>query len=378
MSSVLSADYMRHALSLAKLALGYAKPYPSVGAIVVKNNVVVGMGHTQLAGSEHAEVMAISQAGDMARGATLHTIWEPACYYRNGPPCTQVIIDAGIAEVHVATLNPDPLVSGRGIVELERAGIKTYVGEYRKEACEINEAYIKLITTGLPFVTVNFVMSLDGKIATRGRQSLWPSGEKAREILYDLWHAVDVIMVGSKTVVADGLYAKAKSCRGRGGAEKKQPLCLIVDSKGKISSKSRVFEKPGDKSLAVMRYVLNDEKKREISKKGVEVLEIQGKDGHLDLRELLLELGRRKLSTVLVKGGGNLFGALFDRGLVDKIVVSILPVIVGGNRARTAVGGEGARLLSEVTRLKDVQVKEIDGNIMTSGYVEKRDVHRDS
>jgi diaminohydroxyphosphoribosylaminopyrimidine deaminase/5-amino-6-(5-phosphoribosylamino)uracil reductase len=230
----------------------------------------------------------------------------------------------------------------------------------------------------LPFVTVNFVMSLDGKIATRGRQSLWPSGEKAREILYDLWHAVDVIMVGSKTVVADGLYATTKSCRGRGGAEKKQPLCLIVDSKGKISSKSRVFEKPGDKLLAVTRYALNDEKKREFSKKGVEVLEIQEEGGHLNLRELLLELGRRKLSTVLVKGGGNLFGAFFDRGLADKIVVSILPVIVGGNRARTAVGGEGARLLSEVTRLTDVQVKEIDGNIMTSGYVGRRDVHRDS
>ena len=170
-------DYMKQALSLAKLALGQVSPNPAVGAVVVKDGEVVGQGYTQPPGSWHAEVMALTQAGEKAREGVMYVTLEPCCRYGRTPPCTQAIITAGISEVHLAMLDPNPLVSGRGEDELEREGIKTYVGEHEKEAKEINEAYTKFITTGMPFVTSKFAVSLNGKSATRRGDSKRISGE---------------------------------------------------------------------------------------------------------------------------------------------------------------------------------------------------------
>jgi len=164
-------DYMAQALSLAKLALGSVSPNPAVGAVIVKDDVVVGQGYTQPVGAEHAEIVALQQAGEQARGSVMYVTLEPCCHYGRTPPCSQSIIAAGVAEVRLAMRDPNPLVSGRGKKELEREGIKTFVGEYEDEAREINEAYIKFITTGMPFITAKFAMSLDGKIATKSGDS---------------------------------------------------------------------------------------------------------------------------------------------------------------------------------------------------------------
>ena len=212
---------MGQALSLAKLALGQVSPNPAVGAVVVKNDTVVGQGYTQPPGSWHAEISALKQAGEKARGSVMYVTLEPCCHYGQTPPCTQTIIDAGITEVHLAMIDPNPLVSERGKNELEKEGIKVYAGEHEEEAREINEAYIKFITTGIPFVTAKFAMSLDGKIATGSGDSKWISGEEARKYVHNLRYTADAIMAGVNTILADDPQLTTRCCGGRGGIARK-------------------------------------------------------------------------------------------------------------------------------------------------------------
>src|SRR4030066_388491 len=234
---------MECALSLAGLALGYTSPNPAVGAVVVRDGVVVGLGHTQPPGSVHAEIMAIRQAGSRAKGATMYVTLEPCCHHGRTPPCTQAIIDAGIAEVHVALVDPNPLVSGKGLKILEEAGIKTFVGQCQEGAREINEGYIKFITTGMPFVIAKFAMSLDGKIATQNG-----------------------------------------------------------DARGRIPVSARVFEKPG-KTLVAVAKPFNAKKADDFRKAGAEIVELPAKKDVIDLGELLRVLGRREVTRGLVEGG---------------------------------------------------------------------------
>ena len=244
-------DYMECALSLARLAMGYTSPNPAVGAAVVKDGVAVGMGYTQPAGSEHAEVMALRQAGDKAQVATMYVTLEPCSHYGRTPPCSQAIIAAGISEVYISLLDPNPVVSGQGVGKLNEAGIKTYVGMCRQEAREVNEAYIKHITTGLPFVVAKFAMSLDGKIATKTGDSKWITREEARKYAHALRYTVDAVMVGVNTIVVDNPQLTARGCGGRGGIGKIQPLRLVVDSKGRVPLSAHIFKPPGDVLLAV-------------------------------------------------------------------------------------------------------------------------------
>ena len=363
-------DYMECALSLARLAKGYTSPNPAVGAVIVKDGLTVGMGYTQPAGSEHAEVMALHQAGDKAKGATLYVTLEPCSHYGRTPPCTQAIIDAGILEVYVALLDPNPLVSGRGVSKLNEAGIKTYVGAYQQEAYEINEAYIKFITTGLPFVMAKFAMSLDGKIATKTGHSKWISNEEARKYVHILRHTVDAIMVGVNTVVIDNPQLTARGCGGKGGIRKMQPLRLVVDSKGRVPMNAHIFKPPGEALLAVVEP-FDSRKKEKFVQAGIEVLELPQKEGLVDIEELLKVLGKRDIVAVLVEGGGDLLGSLFDYHLVDKVLAFISPIIIGGGEAKTAVSGNGVDSVVEALRLSRVTTESFGDNLLVSGYVEK-------
>lgn len=215
---------MEQALSLARLAVGEVSPNPAVGAVIVRNGEVIGQGYTQPPGLPHAEIVALKQAGDRSRGSELYVTLEPCCHYGRTPPCTKAIIEAGIKEVHFAMIDPNPIVAGKGKAELEKSGIKTYVGEGEAAANEINEAYVKYITAGMPFVTAKFALSLDGKIATRTGDSRWISGEESRKYVHYLRYAADAIMVGVSTVVIDDPSLTTKCCGGRGGTAMKQPL----------------------------------------------------------------------------------------------------------------------------------------------------------
>jgi len=361
-------NFMESALSLAKLALGYTSPNPAVGAVVVRDGVVVGLGHTQPAGSVHAEVMALQQAGDRARGAMMWVTLEPCCHHGRTPPCTESIINAGISEVHMALLDPNPLVSGKGLRMLEEAGIKTFVGEYEEKAREINEGYIKFITTGLPFVIAKFAMSLDGKIATQNGDSKWISGDEARNFVHYLRHIVDAVMVGANTVLIDDPQLSARGCSGKGGKAKLQPLRVIVDGRGRTPLSSRVFKEPGKTFIAVAKP-FDAKKADEFRKAGAEVAELPAERGVIDLAELLGLLGKRQITSVLVEGGSSLFGSLFDRGLVDKVLAFVSPIIVGGDGAKSAVGGRGVDMVAEALRLGRVKITEFGGDILIGGYL---------
>lgn len=364
------ADYMRGALTLARLALGSTSPNPAVGAIVVKHSLVVGMGHTQPPGSWHAEVMALQQAGPKACGGTMYVTLEPCCHYGRTPPCTEAIVSAGIDEVHVAMVDPNPIVAGKGIAALEKAGVRVVQGELETEAHEVNEAYVKYVTTGIPFVTVKLAMSIDGKVATRTGDSKWISGEESRKFVHNLRHVVDAIMVGVNTVKTDDPHLTARSSSGKGGKAKRQPLRVIVDGKGSTPPSAQVFKEPGNTLLVVTKPA--DPARVEMYRKlGAEVLELVPQSSAsrmVDLEQLLREMGKRGMTHVLVEGGGRLVGSLFDAGLVDKLVVFIAPIVVGGADASPAVGGRGVEKVHDSFSLECVTVRRFGDDIMISGY----------
>ncbi len=361
-------NYMGQALSLARLALGQASPNPAVGAVVVKEGVVVGQGYTQPPGSHHAEVLALKQAGEAARGGMMYVTLEPCCHYGRTPPCTRVIVSAGITEVHMAMLDPNPLVSGRGKDELEGEGIKIYLGEHEEEAKEINEAYTKFITTGIPFVTAKFAISLDGKIATRKGDSRWISGREARKYVHCLRYTTDAIMAGVNTVLADDPHLTTRCSGGRGGTARKQPLRVIVDGEGRTPLTARIFKEPGETLLALGRTATPEERAA-FAQAGAEILELPTAEGLVDLEKLLRALGEREITSVLVEGGGILFGSLFDRRLVDKVIAFVAPIIIGGAEARTAVAGGGVDKVADSFRLGRVRVEKLGDDLMVSGYV---------
>jgi diaminohydroxyphosphoribosylaminopyrimidine deaminase/5-amino-6-(5-phosphoribosylamino)uracil reductase len=361
-------DYMEQALSLAKLALGQVSPNPAVGAAVVKEDVVVGQGYTQTPGSSHAEIVALEQAGEAARGSKMYVTLEPCCHYGRTPPCSQAIINAGIAEVHMAMLDPNPLVSGKGKEELGKADIKTFVGEHMKEAKGINEAYTKFITTGLPFITAKMAMSMDGKIATRSGDSRWISSQEARQYVHSLRSKSDAIITGANTIITDDPQLTARCCGGRGGAVKKQPLRVIVDGKGRTPLTARVFAEPGE-TLLVLGRKASKEEKRSYKKAGAGMLELPSEECYIDLKRLLKALGERQIISILAEGGSSLLGSLFDQGLVDKVIVFIAPIIIGGETARTVVGGRGVDKVVDSLKIENITEECFGQDIMVTGYL---------
>jgi len=362
-------QYMECALSLARLAMGHTSPNPAVGAVVVKDGLVVGMGYTQPVGSEHAEVMALRQAGEKARDAAMYVTLEPCSHYGRTPPCTEAMIAAGISEVYVALVDPNPVVSGSGIGRLNEKGIKTHVGLGQQEAYQINEAYIKHVTTGLPFVVAKFAMSLDGKIATKSGDSKWITSEEARNYAHALRCTFDAIMVGVNTVMADNPHLTARGCGGRSGIGKMQPLRLVVDTEGRIPVDSHVFEPPGGILVAVGEP-FDTARKQELAQAGAEVVELPASNGSVDIAELFKLLGKRGIVTVLVEGGGKVLGSLFDQRLVDKVLAFVSPVIIGGREA-ACVGGNGVDRMVEALRLSRVDIKIFGDDILVSGYTQQ-------
>lgn len=359
-------DYMERALSLARLALVHASPNPAVGAVVVKDDAILGEGYTQPPGSSHAELVALSQAGDKARGATMYVTLEPCCHQGKTAPCTKAIIEAGISEVHLSIIDPNLRVCGRGKAELEAAGIRTFLGEREEEAQELNEAYIKYVGTALPFVMAKFAISLDGKIATRTGDSKWISGEDSRRYVHTLRSQLAAIMVGVDTIIKDDPQLTARAGLG-GGFLEKQPLRIIVDSKGRTPPTARVLHLPG-KTMIATTEDMDKENAEALARAGAEILQLPYRDGRVDLKELLAQLGQRQITSIMVEGGAAVFGSLFEEGLADKLLVFIAPIIIGGLEAKNPVEGKGVEKLAQATNLNRVRVERIGNDILISGY----------
>ncbi|AQU03435.1 riboflavin biosynthesis protein RibD [Dehalococcoides mccartyi] len=362
--------YMSQALSLAKLAIGQVSPNPAVGAVIVKNGEVVGQGFTQPPGGDHAEIVALRQAAEKAKGAALYVTLEPCCHQGRTPPCTVAIIESGIKEVYIATLDDNPLVSGKGKKELEDAGIKVHLGMMEREARQMNEAYFKYITTGMPFVTAKYAMSLDGKTGTRTGDSKWISNEESRHFAHYIRHISDVIMAGLNTILKDDPHLTARVNCGRGGTSHCQPTRVIIDDNGRAPLSSNVFHVPGNTIVAVAKG-LTPEEKQAYDEVGAKVVEMPDERGLVDLKSLLRYLGQNGVTSVLVEGGGIVLGSLFDLKLVDKVLVFVAPIIIGGKDAKIPVAGLGAELITDSAKLRDITTTAFGQDVLISGYVIK-------
>ena len=360
--------HMDRALELARMALDSASPNPAVGALVVKDGVVVGEGWTQPPGQSHAEPMAISQAGTRSRGAMLFVTLEPCNYFGRTSPCTETIIDAGIAEVHVSTLDPNPMVNGTGISRLREAGIRTNVGEYEEHSRHLMKAYLKFVEIGLPFVTAKFAMSLDGKIATHSGASRWITGEESRRYAHRLREQSSAVMVGINTVLVDNPQLTARDSQGI--ALDRQPLRVIVDSTARTPADARLLSEPGRTLIAISQ--VNKVASRRLADLGVEVEAVPASDGSVDLCRLLEALAGREVSSVLVEGGGTLLGSLCDKGLIDKYVAFIAPTIIGSVEAPSPIGGRGIEDIKEALRLQHVTIQQMGKDVMIAGYSESK------
>jgi diaminohydroxyphosphoribosylaminopyrimidine deaminase/5-amino-6-(5-phosphoribosylamino)uracil reductase len=315
--------------------------------------------------------MALQQAGERAKGATLYVTLEPCCHHGRTPPCTKAIVEAGISEVHIAMIDPNPLVSGKGLAKLEEVGIKVNVHNDNDRAREINEGYFKYIATGLPFIIAKFALSLDGKIATRSGDSRWISSEESRKYVHNMRHVVDAVMVGANTVLVDDPQLSARGGSGRGGKGKRQPLRVIVDGKGRIPLNAKIFKEPGV-TLVAVASPFNSDLATQLKEAGAEIAEMPAKQSEIDMKELLILLGKRQITSVLVEGGNKLFGSLFDQHLIDKVMAFISPVIIGGSEALSAVGGGGVNVMSEAHKLDRVKVITFGDDTLISGYLNGR------
>lgn len=360
---------MQRAIALARQALGATSPNPAVGAVIVKDGAIVGEGFTLPPGQHHAEIGALEQAGPAARGATLYTTLEPCCNYGRTPPCTRAIIAAGIRQVHVAAIDPNPRVCGKGCAELETAGIEV-VRKESQAAHELYEAFNKHINTGLPFVTAKFAMSLDGKIATHTGDSKWITGPEARAAVQKMRRECDAVMVGINTVLADDPQLTARD--EMGAPLPSQPLRVVLDSHCRTSPAARLLREPG-KTLIFTSPDTPQELLDQLTNAGTEVFSIaKGTSGGLDLRAVLAELGRRDLVSLLVEGGGMVLGSLFDAGLVDKVHAFVAPVIIGGNQSASPVEGQGAVHMADAWRMERCRLQQIGSDWLITGYPVKR------
>lgn len=346
-------EWMGLALRLAEATLGQTSPNPAVGAVVVHQGQVLGIGAHLRAGEAHAEVHALDMAGDRARGATLYVTLEPCSHHGRTPPCTERILASGVTKVVVATSDPNPRVAGRGIRQLREAGLEVVTGVREAEAARLNRFFFKWVRSGLPYVTVKTASTLDGKIATATGDSRWVTGEAARERVHLMRHQHDAILVGSGTALADDPQL---TTRLPGGG--RNPLRIIADSRLRLPLSARVFRDGQAPTLVLTTPLAPTAKVRELEQIGVEVWVLESADGRVPLREALRRLASRGVVSVLAEGGGQLNFSLLQERLVDEVVAFIAPKIIGG-AGPTSYQGSGWEKMADALHLREVQVEQI-------------------
>ena len=355
---------MRHSLELAAGVEGSTSPNRWLGCVLVRDGAFLGEGATQPPPGPHAEALALQRAGEAARGATAYVTLEPHSFQGRTAPCTDALIDAGVGAVHVALLDPNPEVSGRGIEQLRAAGVQVTVGDGGVEAAKLLEAYLKWRGSGLPFVVVKFAATLDGKIAAASGDSRWVAGEKARAWAHGFRTKIDAIMCGVNNVLLDDPQLTA---RPGGVTAEQQPLRIVADSRGRTPLEAKVLGS-GGKTLIATTGAAPEAWRRAVEARGAEALEMPADgEGRVDLRALVAELGRREVLSLLVEGGGVLHAGFFAAGLVDKVHAIIAPKIVGGT-AYPAVAGRGAERMAQAVTLQDVETVRLGDDVAFVGY----------
>lgn len=363
--------FMKLVLALAKKGEGCTSPNPMVGALIIKNEQIVGRGYHARVGANHAEVCAIRNAGKKARYGTLYVNLEP-CVHTNKktPPCVPAIIKNGLSRVVIGMIDPNPLVKGRGMRALEKANIQVVYGVMEKQAKELNKVYIKHITTKLPFVTVKYAMSVDGKIATRTGDSKWISNDKSRRFVHRLRSISDAVLVGVNTVINDDPRLTPRS----GSITDRMPIRIVLDSMARIPIESMVLNtvgagfKPARTIVAVTKNApeTNIKKLKQI---GVEVICCKSdKNNFVDICDLLTKLGKKGITSVLVEGGSRVMSSFIEEKAVDRIYAFVCPKIIGGNKALVPFVSKGVSKIKDAIYLKDIKVRRFKDDIMIEGY----------
>ena len=352
------SEYMRRAIELARLGAGGTSPNPMVGAVIVKNGKIIGEGYHKKYGELHAERNAFASLTESARGATLYVTLEPCCHHGRQPPCTKAVIERGISRVVIGSRDPNPLVSGKGAEILRQHGIRVEE-DFLKEECDaLNPVFFHYITTGLPYVVMKYAMTLDGKIATRTGTSKWITGKMARQHVHGLRGRCSAILAGIGTVLADDPLL---NCRIDGAH---QPVRIIADSHLRIPLDSRIARTAREYRTIVACACDNPEKEAALRDMGVEVLHIPDHQGKVNLCELIEYLGREKIDSVLIEGGGQIHEAALRDGIVNHVCAYIAPKLFGGAAAKTPVEGLGVNLPDEAAILCNLQTTQLGEDIL--------------
>jgi diaminohydroxyphosphoribosylaminopyrimidine deaminase/5-amino-6-(5-phosphoribosylamino)uracil reductase len=356
--------WMRRVLRLAEKGRGSTSPNPMVGAILVKDGKVVGEGYHAKAGEAHGEIVALQQSGEEARGAILYLNLEPCTHYGKTPPCAPRVIEAGVKRVVIGMEDPNPLVKGKGIAILRKAGLDVEVGILEKECRRLNEAFFKYMTEREPFVILKVAATLDGKLATRDGDSKWISGEASRRFVHKLRGQVDGVVVGIGTVLTDDPLLTA---RIRGGRD---PYRIVLDSRLKIPEGAKVIGTSPSKAIIVVTELAPKDKIERLEKKGVKILMVDSKEGRVNLKSCLSKLGEIGMTSLMVEGGSQVNGSFLDEGLIDRLLLFFSPKLIGDRQAPGIFGGRGVSQLQEAVLLKEIKAKRVGEDILLEGYLE--------
>jgi diaminohydroxyphosphoribosylaminopyrimidine deaminase / 5-amino-6-(5-phosphoribosylamino)uracil reductase len=366
MASKEDLHYMQRALRLARKGMGRTAPNPMVGAVVVNGGEIVAEGYHRRAGLPHAERAALEQVGDRARGGTLYVNLEPCNHFGRTPPCTQIILEKGLRKVVFGMEDPNPGVKGGGASFMLSRGIEVVSGVLEEACRQLNEVFIHWITTGRPFVYLKAAISLDGRIATRTGDSKWISNDRSRRKVHELRNRVDGIVAGIGTILKDDPQLTVRLPRGK----IEDPRRIIIDPRLRISPQARLLEQPEKVIIAASEK--GPEKKRQLlERQGVEVLILPDQDGRLSIRDLLTHLGQKGITSLLVEGGAEVYGSFLQEKQVNKLVLFIAPLLIGGRQAKGMIGGTGANLVTEAVRLQRMKVSRLAGDILVEAYPEK-------
>jgi diaminohydroxyphosphoribosylaminopyrimidine deaminase/5-amino-6-(5-phosphoribosylamino)uracil reductase len=358
--------FMQRALDLAAKAVGRTSPNPAVGAVIVRGGRVIGEGFHHRAGLPHAEIEALREVKGSAKGATLYVNLEPCSHHGRTPPCAEAVLEAEFKRVVIGMVDPNPLVRGRGIRRLRRAGVEVRTGVLRERCERLNEDFATFVQTGRPMVTLKLAASLDGRIATANGDSKWISGELSRRLVHEMRNRVDAILVGAGTVRADDPQL---TCRLRGGRD---PLRVILDGRLSISPTARVCTQISSAKTLVVTTESNrlNRKRDELEKKGVEVLGLPGEGGRVRFLPLLQELGRRGLKHLMIEGGGQVAAAALKESVVDKVLFFYGPKLLGGE-GLPMVGPLGVDRVAAGLKLHTIELHQLRDDVLVSGYIRK-------
>jgi diaminohydroxyphosphoribosylaminopyrimidine deaminase/5-amino-6-(5-phosphoribosylamino)uracil reductase len=357
---------MERAIELAERGRGLTSPNPMVGAVVVAEGRILGEGYHEGPGLPHAEVAALRSAGERSRGATLFVTLEPCCHHGRTPPCTDAVIEAGVSRVVAATGDPNPIVDGRGFAALRSAGVEVRSGVLTEESERQNEAYLKHVRTGMPFVTWKTAASLDGKVAARDGTSRWITGETARRDVHMLRAASDAIVVGAGTALLDdpSLTVRDPDYRGR------PPLRVLVDAGGRVPPTGELFDDAAPTLVATTERA-PQERREEWNAAGAEVVVYAPEDGGVPVGALLADLGKRDAQGVLLEGGPTLAWAAVEGDAVDKVVVYLSPRLIGGADAPGVLGGRGFAPVARALQLRVHSFERIGEDLKVEAYVQR-------